>query len=131
MKEEIKQIFSLNTVLIAYICAIGYGIGYAVPEYMGYSMWICIIPSFIIGTIFYEVGMKVLNSNYFNNSPKRKIIFTVLFYGCYWIISLSSVRYLGHDIDYDFFINLGFVILFQIVAFIIRYFKIKKSNQPL
>lgn len=121
MKEKLKQIFTLNTILIAYICAIGYGIGYALPEYFGYRPLICFVISMVFGSIFYYIGMKVLNSKYFNESKKRKIIFTAIFYACYFIISLTSLNFLDHDIDNDFFINLIFIIGFQILAFIVQY----------
>ena len=123
MKDKLKQIFTLNTILAAYICAIGYGIGYALPEYFGYSPLICFVISMVFGTIFYYFGMKVLNSKYLNESKRRKIIFTVIFYACYCIISLTSLNFLDHDIDNDFLINLAFIIGFQILAFIVQYIK--------
>ena len=123
MIDKIKQIFTLNTLLISYICAIGYGIGYAIPEYLGYSPIICLIPCMIVGTIFYVIGMKVLTSNFFNASKKRKILFTVTFYLIYCIIAFSSVKFLGHDIDDDFLINLFFIIGFQILSFFVQYIK--------
>lgn len=132
IKDKIKQIFTLNNILTCYICAIGYGIGYAIPEYLGYSPWICLIPCMIFGTIFYFLGVKVLNSKFFNKSKKRKIIYVAIFYIAYVIIAICSVRILGHDIDNDFLINLAFIIAFQILAFIVEYIresiKLKKKK---
>lgn len=132
MKEKLKQIFTLNNILICYFCAIGYGIGYAIPEYLGYGPLICLIPCMIVGTIFYILGLKILNSKYLNSSKKRKITFTVIFYLTYCVIAFSSVRILGHDIDNDFLINLVFIIGFQILAFVVEYIKesisIKKNK---
>ena len=132
MKDKLKQIFTLNTILIAYICAIGYGIGYGIPEYLGYRPLVCFVISMIFGTIFYLLGMKVLNSKYINESKKRKITFTVVFYACYCIVAFTSVKLIGHDIDNDFLINLAFIIGFQILSFVVQYIKgsieLKKKN---
>lgn len=123
MKEKLKKIFTLNNILICYFCAIGYGVGYAIPEYLGYSPLICAIPCMIVGTIFYILGMKILNSEYLNKSKRRKITFTVIFYLIYCVIAFTSVKLLKHDIDNDFLINLAFIIGFQILAFIVEYIK--------
>ena len=132
MKDKLKQIFSLNNILICYFCAIGYGIGYAIPEYLGYGPLICLIPCMIVGTIFYILGDKILKSKYLSSSKDRKIIFTAIFYFVYCTIAFTSVRVLGHDIDNDFLINLAFIIGFQLLAFVVEFIKesirLKRKN---
>lgn len=129
MIEELKKIFTLNNILCCFISAIGYGIGYAIPEYYGYGFIICLISCLIIGTIIYYVASIILSSKFFNEHKKRKYVFALIIYVIYFVVCYETLQITGHDMDYDFFLNLGFLIVFQILSFVIRYIRAKISKK--
>lgn len=129
MLKRLKQIFTLNNILCCYISAIGYGLGFAIPEYLGCNIFITLLCCYILGTIVYFQASKLLSSNFFNNSKKRKITVSIIIYVIYCVICVITLKITGHDMDYDFLLSLGFLIVFQIISFLIEFIKSTLKNK--
>lgn len=115
MKKTIKEVFNLRTILICYIGAIGYGIGYNVPNSFGVHPVICIISCIVFGRIFDAIAKKVLTTDYFNSSRQNRFIIAIAVYSSYLVVWLIVKAIIDYDLDYDFFAYLFFVIIFQAI----------------
>lgn len=123
IKELLKSIFSLKTILECYISAIGYGLGYAFPVKLGLNQILCIIICLICGSITSWLSTLILESDAFKNNKTKQILFAIIIYIFYIASWFTADRFLGVDLDFDFLTDLTFTILFQVVAFIIRFIK--------
>lgn len=123
MKNAIKSVFNLKTILGCYIDAIGYGIGYYLPSKYDLHPVLCIVICLIVGTVFNFLGNKLLSTNYFNGSLQNKISVALFIYAGYLAAWMFTDRVLGYDLDNDFLSNLGIIIIIQIILIIIRAIK--------
>lgn len=123
MKNLFKSVFNLKTILNCYISAVGYGIGYNVPFRLNWHPIICIVCCLVLGTVFDFIARRILSSNYFNGSLLNKITLTSFIYVSYILVWFIVDTTIGYDLDNDFLLSLGFIIIIQIVLLIIKMFK--------
>lgn len=129
LKERLKQVFNLTTILRCYIDAVGYGLGYFIPTRLNYSLIICIIICFVTGLIFDYFAKKLLNSKLFVSSKRNKIILTVVIYVIYFVICYTIDYKYGYDIDDQLFFTVGSLIIFQLLCFVYECFTKKKNEE--
>lgn len=131
--KYIKSVFNLKSILTCFIGAIGYGVGYNLPNELNWNPIACIICCLALGTVFDLIGKKILNNKFFNSSTKNKVIVAAIVYIGYLIAWIIVKEVLNHDLDYDFLYYLGFLIVIQIVLLIVNaikhYFKDKKEGK--
>lgn len=123
MKQLLKSIFNLTTILQCYISAIGYGLGYAIGEKFNMHPILCLILCLALGMVFDRLANIILNSKVYKYSKRRKILLSIALYLVYLVAWLIGDYYFDHDIDTGFFFNIGFIILFQIFAFVLKFIK--------
>lgn len=123
MKQILKSIFNLKTILCCYIGAIGYGVGYNLPNKLNYHPIICLICCLILGTLFDTIANKLLSTKFFNESKKNKIITAVIVYAGYLIAWWIVDKTLNYDLDYDFMTSLYMIIGIQVILLIIKAIK--------
>lgn len=131
MKNALKSVFNLKTILSCYIGAIGYGVGYNLPKQYGLHPIICIITCLLLGTLFDAIAKKILSTSYFNGSLQNKITVASLIYIGYIVAWIIVNDLLGYDLDNDFLVNLGIIVTIQLILLLINsiknYFKSKKE----
>lgn len=123
IKELLKSIFSLTTILQCYISAIGYGLGYIIPDRLNLGMGVSIVSCLVFGSIFDWLANLILNSKVFKENNRRKILLAIALYILYLASWLVGDRFFGYDLDYDFISNVEYTIFFQILAFVIEFIK--------
>lgn len=123
MKNIFKSIFNLKTILSCYVGAIGYGLGYNLPNKYNLHPIICLISCLLLGMLFDYLANKLLSTNYFNGSLQNKITTASFIYFGYLAAWLTINRILEYDLDNDFLYSIGSIIIIQIVLFIIKLFK--------
>lgn len=67
-----KNLITLDTVMKAFISAVGYGVGYAIPDHYDCSIIICFISCFGLGMIADEIADKIISSRFIQKSTKNK-----------------------------------------------------------
>ena len=128
LKDKLKQVFNLTTILRCYIDAVGYGLGYFIPTRLNYSLIVCIIICFVTGLIFDYFANKLLNSTLFVSSKRNKIILAIVIYVIYFIICYTIDCKYNYDIDDQLFFTVGSLIIFQLICFVYEYIKNKNSK---
>lgn len=123
MKKIIKSVLNLKTILSSYIGAVGYGIGYNLPNKFNCHPITCLICCFLLGTIFDKLAEKLVSSNYFEKSKKNKIIIATFIYALYLVAWAIVDKTLNYDLDYDFLFNIEVIIVIQIVLLVINIIK--------
>lgn len=131
MKKALKEIFNLKTVLGCYIGAIGYGAGYNIPRTFNVHPIICLICCLALGLLFERLGNKILSTDFYNTSKKNKWTVACFVYIGYLIAWVIVDLALDYDLDRDFLLNFGLIIIIQIILFIIRTFKQYKKDKSM
>lgn len=124
MKKIILSIFNYTTILSSFIGAIGYGIGYALPSLYGLNIFICLICCLALGSLFDFIADTVLDKEIIRSSKRNRMILAASVYGTYLIAWIVVKILLNYDLDEDFFVDLLFVLIFQIISLIAH--KLKK-----
>lgn len=123
MIEILASVFNYTTILSSYIGAMGYGIGYALPNLYNINPIICVIISLFPGFVFDSIAEKALSYEGFTGTKKRKIVFAIVVYSVYLYAWYLVNKYLIYDLDDDFLYNLLLILVFQTMSFIIYHLK--------
>ena len=67
-----KKIVTLDAVMAAFIGAIGYGLGYTIPDRYGYNTIICFILCFAVGMVFDEIADKIIFNRFVQKNDNRR-----------------------------------------------------------
>lgn len=132
MKRIIDGVLSYEVFVQSLISSIGYGLGYTIPSFYDLHPLICLVFCIVLGTIFDKLADKILKARTMIKSTKNRIVICGLIYIFYLIIWVIVDYLYDYDLDRDVFMNIGIVLVFQIVSVILiefkNYFKnIKKS----
>lgn len=57
-----KKLFRIEDILVSFISAIGWGIGYAIPKTWGFSELICIVSCIFMGLFMGILGNKLIKT---------------------------------------------------------------------
>lgn len=123
MKEALKQVLSLKVILHCYISASGYGLGYYLPAKFGWPTLLCIFCCLVLGSLFDNLGNKLLSTNFFNGSLVNKITVVSFVYWGYLAVWMLINKLVLYDLDYDFISEILFTIIIQIVLVFVKYVK--------
>ena len=122
-KNQIQLKFDIETILDCFISAIGYGVGYSLPNKLGYPPIVCIISCLALGTVFDIISEKILTSKYFVSSKRNMIAFTIGIYVTYFVVCLIVLNTLDYDLDDELLLNIGLLVIFEMLSFAIKYIK--------
>ena len=131
MKKFINKVLNYEEIMTSFIGAIGYGVGFIVPKFNDLPTIVCIICSFILGTVFDNIAAKILGTKSLIDTKKKKTTLVISVYFIYLLIWIIVDVLYDYDLDYDVLPDIEFTVLFQIVAFIVNYIKKKlvKTNK--
>ena len=59
-----KKLIRIEDILVSFISAIGWGIGYAIPKTWGFSELICIVSSIFMGLFMGILGNKLIKTKW-------------------------------------------------------------------
>lgn len=126
-----SYIINFKTVFSCFISAIGYSIGYYVPNSLGWPLWICIVLCLALGFVFDIIGEKLVNLPIFEGKPYRELIVGLIIYAIYLAAWFLIDHFLQHDLDYDLQDALLWMIGLQFLGWVInmikQYIKQKKK----
>ena len=131
MKKVLNDIFDYRTIATCLIAAIGYGLGYIIPEYFGCHIIICLICCYVSGLVFETIAEKALTIDSVNESKLNKFILICIIYLTYIFIWILVKKLFGYDLDYELMLDLLYVVVFQFVSFAMHEIKkkiFKKEN---
>ena len=114
-----KKLFTVDTVMVSLISAIGYGFGYTIPSAYGVSALLSTVICMVVGTLANTAAGKIIyNKSVQKSSGKRYCVF-----GCIILVFLIGYIYLSyyfaHSLWSDVGMDLAFSIVLPIVFFIL------------
>lgn len=116
-----KKIITIDAIMAAFVGAIGYGAGYAIPNKYGYSTIICFVCCMILGMILDKIANIIIFNRFVQKSEKLKHF---VFGG---IVMLFVIALIAVKVLFDYSLlgeltgNVSFVVVVPVIAFVFSY----------
>ena len=115
---KMKKLISIDGCFVALASAIGYGLGYAIPEKLGCGSLISMLICMTLGSVPGAAAAKIVFSKYIQEKKSRRIIAFAV------IVAVFSLAYLiglcfHYNLFEELFFDLGWEIIFPIVGFVV------------
>ena len=128
-----KKLFTIDDFMVAFMSAMGYGLGYALAKHAGWSDIMSLAACLVLGMsletvvskIIYSKAVQKKNSNRFITYVVLFLVFTAAQYFAYSRMGVSLLR----DLRDEWAFVVGFPIVAFIVNMIIRGFRIRKIRK--
>ncbi|MBQ0055030.1 MAG: carboxylesterase family protein [Synergistaceae bacterium] len=127
-----RKLFSFDDIIVAFVSAIGYGVGFCVPDAYGAKTIFSGIVSIIAGDVLFVAADKLVARKYFQVVPRRKKLLFAAVVVCFLISYALCMKLWGYSIYHNLAEMLEFVVGFPIivlaVSFAVRTYKTKKMR---
>ena len=128
-----KKLFTIDDFMVAFMSAMGYGLGYALAKHAGWSDIMSLAACLVLGMSLETVVSKIIYSKAVQKKNSNRfityvVIFLVFTAAQYFAYSRMGVSLLG-DLRDEWAFVVGFPIVAFIVNMIIRGFRIRKIRK--
>lgn len=113
-----KKVFTVDGIFAAFISAIGYGLGYAVPEALGAGVVLSTVCCFVLGMLFEAIGEKLVYNKYTQENNTRRIIVFVIIAVLFITMYGFGMKALDHSLFEDLEEELFYVIVIPVLGFV-------------
>jgi para-nitrobenzyl esterase len=128
-----KKLFTIDDFMVAFVSALGYGLGYTIPMHLGWPQLACLAACFALGIALEEIIGKIV----FSKTVQQKTVNRVFTYAAillvFLIAELVSTRLLGaslmEDLEEEFAWVVGLPVLGLIVNLLIRWYRVRKIRK--
>lgn len=128
-----KKLFTIDSVAVAFFSAIGYGFGYALPTKIGLGTIPSIAICIVIGTLFDNIGNKILFARSVQENPSRRygvlagiaLLFVAAFFAGKQLFGIS----LFNDVNSNLIFTVGLPVAGFVISFAKKLFKMQKIRK--
>ena len=128
-----KKLFTIDDFMVAFISALGYGLGYTVPMHLGWPQLACIAVCFVLGIALEAIISRIV----FSKTVQKNTANRVCTYAAIVLVFLSaqygSMRWLGasllEDLQEEFAFVVGLPLLGLVVSLLIRGYRVRKIRK--
>ena len=128
-----KKLYTIDDFMIAFISALGYGFGYNIPMYFGWSQTACIVACFAFGIVIEEIISKIVFSKIIQQKTANRVITFVVILIVFIVAEFVSLRLLDtslmEDLEEEFAWVVGIPIAGFVVNLCIRGYRIRKVRK--
>ena len=113
-----KKIFTVDSIMVSFIAAMGYGFGYTVPSAFGLHPVICLAICLALGSVLDMIANKIIFCAYVQKSAKRRYIS----FACIALIFLAGYSYLSRFFAYSLWTDVKSEMTYSVVLPIAFFF---------
>ena len=128
-----KKLFTIDDFMVAFISALGYGLGYTIPMHLGWPQLACLVACFALGIALEEIIGKIVFSKTVQQKTVNRVFTYVAILLVFLIAELVSTRLLGaslmEDLEEEFTWVVGLPVLGLIVNLFIRWYRVRKIRR--
>ena len=128
-----KKLFTIDDFMVAFVSALGYGLGYTIPMHLGWPQLACLAACFALGIALEEIIGKIVFSKTVQQKTANRVFTYVVILLVFLIAELVSTRLLGaslmEDLEEEFTWVVGLPILGLIVNLLIRWVRVRKIRK--
>lgn len=128
-----KKLFTVDDVMIAFVSALGYGLGERIPNFFGCPELVCWVVSFAVGVLLEQIMNKVVFSEPVQTKPKIRILIYGVSIIAFLVAHYISISWMGVSLV-DYLLNqfasvVGLPILGFVVTLLIRAYRARKIRE--
>ena len=128
-----RKLFTIDDFMVAFISALGYGLGYTIPMHLGWPQLACMAACFALGIALEELISKIVFSKTVQQKTVNRVFTYVAILLVFLIAEFVSTRLLGtslkEDLEEEFAWVVGLPILGLIVNLLIRGYRVRKIRK--
>ena len=128
-----KKLFTIDDFMVAFIAALGYGLGYSIPMRLGWPQLVCIVICFALGIVLEEIVSKIVFSKTVQAKTGNRICVYAAILLVFIIAEYVSTRLLGESLleglQEEFAFVVGLPILGLVVTLLIRGYRVRKIRK--
>ena len=128
-----KQLFTIDDFMVAFISALGYGYGYTLSKLAGWSEIMCLAACFALGIALEEIISKIVFSKAVQKSNANRLFTYIAILLVFLAAQYVSLRWMGasllEDLEEEFAWVVGLPILGFVVNLLIRGYRIHKIRK--
>lgn len=124
-----KDYFSIDSIAVAFVSAVGYGIGYLIPEMYGMSVFMCWVICLGAGFIIESLAEGIMFSKYIQTDNGRRAAlaaYMILIFLIAYIICLDKT---GYSLFYSLGEEMLWYIAYLLLGFVIGIIKYNKRKK--
>ena len=128
-----RKLFTIDDFMVAFISALGYGLGYTIPMHLGWPQLACMAACFALGIALEELISKIVFSKTVQQKTVNRVFAYVAILLVFLIAEFVSTRLLGtslkEDLEEEVAWVVGLPILGLIVNLLIRGYRVRKIRK--
>ena len=128
-----KKLFTIDDFMVAFISALGYGFGYTIPMYLGWTQPACIAVCFALGIALEELISRIVFSKTVQQKTVNRVFTYVAILLIFMIAEFVSRHLLGTSLIEDLEEEFAWVVALPIVGFVvnlcIRGYRVRKIRK--
>ena len=128
-----KQLFTIDDFMVAFISALGYGYGYTLSKLSGWSEFMCVAACFALGIAMEEIIGKIVFSKAVQKSNANRLFTYIAILLIFLAAQYVSLRWMGasllEDLEEEFAWVLGLPVLGFVVNLLIRGYRVRKIRK--
>ena len=126
-----KKLFTIDDFMIAFVGAIGYGLGFEIPKILGWPEWQCSVACCVVGFVLQELATRVIFSKIIQKKPAYRFLAFAVFIFCFLAVQYAVVSWMGLSILEHLLQQYAYVIILPVLGFAftmaVRWYRIRKS----
>lgn len=128
-----RKKITIDGIVTAFASAIGYGLGYAIPEHLGYGILVCLLVCLTVGSIPGTIAGKVIFSKHVQEKTYRRVLSFAAVFAAFFLAFFIGKKYFNYNLFTELPSDLGYEIVIPIVVYagslFVRYIKAKKIKK--
>lgn len=128
-----KKLFTVDDFMIAFVSALGYGLGERIPRFFGCSDLVCLVVCLAVGIVLEQIMNKVIFSEAVQTRPPVKVLIYAVIVLVFLVAQNVSMAWMGVSlVDYllqQFAFVAGIPILGFALTMLIRWYRARKIRE--
>ena len=128
-----KKLFTVDDFMIAFVSALGYGLGERIPRFFGCSDLVCLVVCLAVGIVLEQIMNKVIFSEAVQTRPPVKVLIYAVVVLVFLVAENVSMAWMGASlVDYllqQFAFVAGIPILGFALTMLIRWYRARKIRE--
>jgi para-nitrobenzyl esterase len=128
-----KKLFTIDDFMVAFISALGYGLGYTIPMHLGWPQLACLVACFALGIALEEIIGKIVFSKTVQQKTVNRVFTFVTILLVFPIAEFVSMRLLGTSLIEDLEEEFAWVVVPPILGLVvnlcIRGYRVRKIRK--
>ena len=128
-----KKIVTVDDLMIAFVSALGYGLGYEIPKLLGWPEWQCLAICLVTGFAMDCVVGRIIFSRAIQKNPSYRFLAFALFIIIFLAVQHIAMSWLGVSMLSHLLVQYRSVIAFPVLGFLlsmaVRWYRIRKVRK--